>query len=105
MNNLALFALTILATTVSALPPSEIVVPRVCGSYLSNDAFAAAEAHFAAHKVSPKTNAEAFAAAVPVYWHVIQSGTSLTQGNIPDSQIASSIEVLNEDYVCDFLNR
>lgn len=35
---------------------------------------------------------------IPVYWHVINNGTSLSQGNIPDSQIASQINVLNAAY-------
>ncbi len=32
---------------------------------------------------------------INVYWHVINNGTSLSQGNIPDSQITSQINVLN----------
>jgi hypothetical protein len=35
---------------------------------------------------------------IPVYWHVIRSGTTLAGGDIPDSQIASSISVLNAAY-------
>lgn len=35
---------------------------------------------------------------VPVYWHVINNGTSLANGNIPDSQIAAQIDVLNAAY-------
>jgi hypothetical protein len=35
---------------------------------------------------------------IPVYWHVINNGTSLANGNIPDSQIASQISVLNAAY-------
>jgi len=35
---------------------------------------------------------------IPVYWHVINNGTSLSQGNIPDSQITASINVLNAAY-------
>ena len=35
---------------------------------------------------------------IPVYFHVIRSGTSLSQGDIPDSQIASQMEVLNAAY-------
>jgi hypothetical protein len=33
-----------------------------------------------------------------VYWHVINNGTSLSQGNIPDSQITSQMNVLNAAY-------
>jgi hypothetical protein len=35
---------------------------------------------------------------IPVYWHVINNGTTLSQGNIPDSQITSQINVLNAAY-------
>jgi hypothetical protein len=33
-----------------------------------------------------------------VYWHVINNGTSLANGNIPDSQIAAQMSVLNAAY-------
>jgi hypothetical protein len=36
--------------------------------------------------------------AIPVYWHVISSGSSLSEGNIPDSQIDAQISVLNSAY-------
>jgi hypothetical protein len=35
---------------------------------------------------------------IPVYWHVINNGTSLALGNIPDSQITAQINVLNAAY-------
>ncbi|MBK9062606.1 MAG: zinc metalloprotease [Acidobacteria bacterium] len=35
---------------------------------------------------------------IPVYVHVINNGTSLASGNIPDSQIAQQISVLNAAY-------
>ena len=35
---------------------------------------------------------------IPVYFHVINSGTSLAAGNIPDSQITDQINVLNAAY-------
>jgi len=35
---------------------------------------------------------------IQVYWHVINNGTSISQGNIPDSQITSQINVLNAAY-------
>ena len=35
---------------------------------------------------------------INVYWHVIRSGTSLSQGNIPDSQITAQMNVLNAAY-------
>ena len=35
---------------------------------------------------------------IPVYFHVIRSGTALEQGNIPDSQISAQMTVLNDAY-------
>jgi hypothetical protein len=35
---------------------------------------------------------------INVYWHVINNGSSLSQGNIPDSQITSQMNVLNAAY-------
>ena len=32
---------------------------------------------------------------IPVRWHVVRSGTAVSQGNIPDSWIAAQIDVLN----------
>ncbi|MCB1052149.1 MAG: zinc metalloprotease [Acidobacteria bacterium] len=37
-------------------------------------------------------------ATINVYFHVIRSGTSVSQGNIPDSQINAQINVLNDAY-------
>ncbi|CAE6449758.1 unnamed protein product [Rhizoctonia solani] len=71
----------------------------ICASTPSAEEVAAAEAHFVSQKISAKLGPNAkFAASIPVYWHVIQSGTSLSQGNVPDSQITDSIDVLNADY-------
>jgi hypothetical protein len=36
-----------------------------------------------------------FSATIPVYFHVIRSGTSLAQGNVPDSWIDKQMRVLN----------
>jgi len=35
---------------------------------------------------------------IPVYWHVINKGTGLSNGDIPQTQIDSSISVLNAAY-------
>jgi len=35
---------------------------------------------------------------IPVYWHVINNGTGIANGDVPDSQIASQIAVLNAAY-------
>jgi hypothetical protein len=38
------------------------------------------------------------AVTVPVYWHVINKGTGISNGDIPLSQINSSITVMNQSY-------
>jgi hypothetical protein len=35
---------------------------------------------------------------IPVRWHVVRSGTAVSQGNVPDSRIQSQISVLNSAY-------
>ena len=35
---------------------------------------------------------------IPVYWHVINNGAGIADGNIPDGQIAAQIDVLNAAY-------
>jgi hypothetical protein len=47
---------------------------------------------------SPVSARAAGSVVVPVYFHVINAGSSLAQGNIPDSQIASQIAVLNSAF-------
>lgn len=103
MIGLQIFVFIAAATAVVVLPNNSTIVPRACGAYLSDSAVAAAEAHFAANKVSPKADVGTFAAVIPVYWHVIQAGTAVTQGNIPDSQITASITAMNTHYVRDGL--
>ena len=55
-----------------------------------------AAAYLAAHKNDVLSNATG--GTIPVYWHVINNGTSLANGNIPDSQIAAQISMLNAAY-------
>ncbi|CCO34083.1 hypothetical protein BN14_08175 [Rhizoctonia solani AG-1 IB] len=95
----AAFSALALAITSAVAAPTAGNFTSVCASTPSDDVIAAAEAHFAAHKIQLKTDANAkFAATIPVYWHVIQAGSALTQGNIPDSQISASISALNSHY-------
>ncbi|KAM0789525.1 hypothetical protein ACM66B_000340 [Microbotryomycetes sp. NB124-2] len=35
---------------------------------------------------------------IQVYFHVVRAGTSLSQGNVPDSQIANQIAVMNDNF-------
>ncbi|CAE6395420.1 unnamed protein product [Rhizoctonia solani] len=86
----------VLAPVVSAMPTNATGNPRTCGAALSAADILAAEQYFDAHK--PTSDMSTFATTIPVYWHVISEGPSPDQGNIPDSQIADSIQVLNQDY-------
>ena len=43
-------------------------------------------------------SADAVGATVNVYWHVIRNGTGIANGDIPDSQIAAQLQVLNAAY-------
>ncbi|KAG9119102.1 hypothetical protein FRC07_006046, partial [Ceratobasidium sp. 392] len=94
-------ALSVLALTMGsalAAPFHNATIGRTCGSTPSGAFVAAAEAHFAANKISPKAGAGTFAATIPVYWHVIYSSTAVSGGYIPDSQISDSIAAMNSHY-------
>ncbi|TFK74483.1 metalloprotease [Pluteus cervinus] len=66
----------------------------ICGTRISPEEKVAAEARFQASAVSSFTSE----ATIDIYWHVINAGDALEQGNISDSQIADQIAVLNHDY-------
>ncbi|KAG8777830.1 hypothetical protein FRC12_000190 [Ceratobasidium sp. 428] len=92
----AISALILGASSALALPSLNSTIPRLCGTVHNTEKIAASEAHFAANKIDAKINAAA--STVSVYWHVIQAGTSLSQGNIPDSQVTNSISAMNTHY-------
>ena len=54
------------------------------------------DAYLAAHKNDVVSNVTG--GTIPVYWHVINNGSALSNGNIPDSQITAQINVLNAAY-------
>ncbi|KAG8780125.1 hypothetical protein FRC12_023423 [Ceratobasidium sp. 428] len=92
----AISALVLGASFALALPSLNGTIPRLCGTVHNTEKIAVSEAHFAANKIDAKINAAA--STVSVYWHVIQAGTSVSQGNIPDSQITNSISAMNTHY-------
>ncbi|KAJ7445255.1 metalloprotease [Mycena latifolia] len=70
---------------------------RGCATHINNKDILVAERHFDANR--NQTAADKIAnTAVKVYWHVISKDSTLAGGNIPDSQIANQISVLNKDY-------
>ncbi|RXW25827.1 hypothetical protein EST38_g43 [Candolleomyces aberdarensis] len=77
---------------------------RGCGTSISASQIKAAEAHFAANQVVPTESFAGLAPTVSVHFHVVTAGTTLAQGNVPDSQIQAQINVLNQDYASTGLN-
>jgi len=90
-----LFSVLLSAAAALAVPTNSTVTPRVCGTTINPAQIAIAEEHFSAFGTAPVGT---FAAVIPVYWHVIASGTALSQGYVPDSQITSSISAMNTHY-------
>ncbi|KAF9057437.1 metalloprotease [Panaeolus papilionaceus] len=80
---------TVLANTVAR---------RTCGTVISDEKLAKAEAHFQANKVVSNGTFSTQAATINVYFHVIQADSTLSGGNIPDSQITNQISVMNKAY-------
>ncbi|TFK61066.1 hypothetical protein BDN72DRAFT_805281, partial [Pluteus cervinus] len=68
---------------------------RYCGTHLPQEQIVAAEAHFQANQVPSVASA---AHVVNVYFHVIANSTALAGGYVPDSQLHSQVDVLNEGY-------
>ncbi|CAE7229349.1 unnamed protein product [Rhizoctonia solani] len=89
------FAATV-ASMVSALPANITGTRRTCGSVLSAVEMVTAEKYFDVNK--PNYNMDSCATNLKVYWHVISADNTLEHGNIPDSQIKKSLDVLNKDY-------
>ncbi|KAH6879357.1 metalloprotease [Coprinopsis sp. MPI-PUGE-AT-0042] len=77
-----------------------VAAQRTCGSDLSAAQVKVAEADFQSKKGLSilSEGASIQAATVDVYYHVIQSGTSRAQGNVPQSQVTQQIAVMNSDF-------
>ncbi|CAE7111981.1 unnamed protein product [Rhizoctonia solani] len=89
------FAATV-ASVVSALPANVTGARRTCGSVLSAVEMVTAEKYFDVHK--PNYNMDSCATNVKVYWHVISAEKTPEKGDISNSQIEASVNVLNKDY-------
>jgi hypothetical protein len=64
----------------------------------SEDEVARVSAEIAGAELAFADGAEGANVVIPVRWHVVRSGTAVSQGNIPDSWINSQISVLNNAY-------
>jgi hypothetical protein len=74
-------------------------VVRTCGTHeFSEEEIAKREAEFEALAPYKDNFNAAGDITINVYWHVINSGTSASQGNISDAMIANQIAVLNAAY-------
>lgn len=70
-----------------------------CGSRTPSDAeMAAVDSQVAAHRSSSGGGASVTGGTIDVYFHVIRSGTGVSNGDISDTQIRSQISVLNAAY-------
>ncbi|KAL0949862.1 hypothetical protein HGRIS_009895 [Hohenbuehelia grisea] len=86
------------ASFVLGTPLNTTINPRACGTFISEERLISAEQHFRANKVQIAPGERPLAATVDIYFHVISSGSAVSQGNIPDSQIAAQISVMNTAY-------
>jgi hypothetical protein len=94
----ASLGLGLLAASVVNGAATGTIHQRKCGTTLSSENIVAAEKHFAGHRVATNTSFAPAAATLNVYWHVISADDTVDGGNIPDSQIADQINVMNEAY-------
>ena len=97
----AAFALSACAEDVTVDAPIDPSATLKCGVADLDETTAAAldeEAESILAGMKNDTVAMATGGTINVYWHVINNGSSLSQGNIPDSQITAQINVLNAAY-------
>ncbi|OJH37007.1 zinc metalloprotease [Cystobacter ferrugineus] len=81
--------------------PAEEVTPQEVVRGCATQELSAEEKQSVEQALAGRVRAQARAAGsvnIKVYWHVINNGTSTSQGNITDAQIASQISVLNAAY-------
>ena len=75
-------------------------IKRYCPMNPTAEEIKAMEADFAFRKsaLGKVITSNATGGTIPVYWHVIRRGTGISNGDIPDSQITTQINVLNAAY-------
>ncbi|MCE9668751.1 zinc metalloprotease [Myxococcus stipitatus] len=78
--------------------PTQQVVGRGCGVNPTAEEMAQMEERYALErKVSAMARPNG-SVTIPVYFHVINKGTGIANGDIPDSQITAQLNVLNAAY-------
>lgn len=82
--------------------PTVVRGDRMCGTDHNPQLIAAAESDFAVRldnlKKSGEDTSSVTGGVINVYWHVIRSGTSVSQGNISSQMINNQITVLNQAF-------
>ncbi|KAF8462926.1 extracellular metalloprotease [Kalaharituber pfeilii] len=71
---------------------------RGCGAPDPSDELRAQAARFAAEAREGTVRISQEAITVDTWFHVVSSGSSISQGNVPDSQLQAQLNVLNEDF-------
>ncbi|KAJ7584588.1 metalloprotease [Mycena floridula] len=71
---------------------------RKCGTFISDEDLIAAEAHFTANRVDNSAALVPLVATLKIYFHVVSKDSTLSGGNIPDSQIAAQVSAMNTAY-------
>jgi len=75
------------------------LIPRECGTFISDEELRATEEHFRANKVSANPErGSADDVPINVYFHVISQDGTPQGGNIPDNLINDQMRVLNKDF-------
>ena len=70
---------------------------RRCGSHLGDNTVAAMERDFEDKELN-RTSPEVTGGVISVYFHVINNGTGIANGDVPQSMIDSQMQVLNAAY-------
>src|SRR5262245_3597748 len=79
-----------------AVENSDAPLRRGCATIEPGDAEKEAIEQYVSQHVQP--GQAVTGGTINVYWHVINKGTGISNGDIPSSQITSSINVLNAAY-------
>ncbi|KAF9468892.1 metalloprotease [Collybia nuda] len=69
---------------------------RTCGTFISDEDVIKSEKHFQENKVTPGDFTTD--AVLNVHFHVISKDSTLSGGNVPDSQLAAQISTMNKAY-------
>ncbi|KAF7298717.1 Metalloprotease [Mycena indigotica] len=87
---LALSAVSAIGSELASRAPK-----RGCGTEISPAQKDAVEADFAARRTALPKKLTAAIVTIPTYYHVVRRGTTLSGGDVPDSQITAQMAALN----------